>query len=90
MANNLTGNPWIIDTAATITTGLVTVTAAEWQEPTAADDLTITDNAGNTIYDDNAVAGGTGIRLEVKIANTQFNGFIVSVIDGGTLYVYHK
>ena len=88
MANNLTGNPWIIDTADTITTGPVYVVSAEWQEPTAADDLTIVDNSGNTIYDDNAIAGGTGIRLEVKLGGAVYNGFIVSVIDGGTLYVY--
>ena len=90
MANNLTGNPWVIDTAAVITTGPVRVVSAEWQEPTAGNDLTILDNSGNTIYDDNAIAGGSGIRLEVKIADTLFNGFNVSVIDGGTLYVYIK
>ena len=90
MANNLTGNPWLITDAATITTGPVTVISAEWQEPTAADDLTIVDNSGNTIYDDNAIAGGSGIRLEVKIGGATYNGFIVSVIDGGTLYVYIK
>ena len=89
MANDLTGNPWVIDTAAVITTGPATVLKSEWQEPTAADDLTILDNGGNTIYDDNAIAGGSGIRLEVKIAG-QMNGFNVSVIDGGTLYVYVK
>ena len=55
MSNVLTGNPWVIDTAAVITTGPVTVLGGEWQEPTAADDLTILDNSGNTIYDDNAL-----------------------------------
>ena len=88
MANDLTGNPWIITDAAVCTTGPVYVVSAEWQEPTAADDLTILDNSGTIIYDDNAIAGGSGIRLEVKIGGTTFNGFNVSVIDGGTLYVY--
>jgi hypothetical protein len=87
MANNLTGNPWVVTDAAVVTTGPVKILKAEWQEPTAGNDLTILDNSGNTIYDDNAIAGGTGIRLEVKISGLM-NGFNVSVIDGGTLYVY--
>ena len=93
MGNDLTGNPLIIDTAfagseITDWDGPVHVISAEWQEPTAADDLTITDNSGTTIYDDNAIAGGTGIRLDVKIGGVTYNGFNVTVIDGGTLYVY--
>ena len=95
MANDLTGNPLIIDTAFNSTektqfSGPFHPISAEWQEPTAADDLTITDNAGTIIYDDNAIAGGTGIRLEVKIGGVTYNGFDVDVIDGGTLYVYIK
>ena len=90
MANNLTGNPWVITDAATVTTGLVRVLRMRWQEPTAADDLTITDGAGRTIFDDNAIAGGAGISLEWDFGGkgVLFDGFIVSVIDGGTLYVY--
>ena len=93
MANDLTGNPLIITDAFSSAEidfwdGPVHVVRAEWQEPTAADDLTIHDNSGTVIYDDNAIAGGTGIRLEVKIGGVTYNGFNVTVIDGGTLYVY--
>jgi len=94
MSNNLEGNPLIIDTAfsaAEVTrfSGLVKVVKADWHEPTAADDLTIIDNASRTIWDDNAVAGGSGINLPA-IPEGTYNGFNVSVIDGGTLYVYIK
>jgi hypothetical protein len=95
MGNDLTGNPLIIDTAFNAAekaqfAGPFHIVSAEWQEPTAADDLTITDNAGTVIYDDNAIAGGSGIRLDVKMNGVVTNGFDVDVIDGGTLYVYIK
>ena len=95
MANDLTGNPWIIDTAFDSTeiadwNGPVRVQLMRWQEPTADDDLTITDNSGTTIFDENALAGGTGISTEWGFGGNGvvFNGFNVTVIDGGTLYVY--
>ena len=87
MANNINGNPWVIDTAAVIMTDPVHVKRMTWQEPTAADDLTIVDNAGGTIWDENALAGGAGIAYDKEVGILA-NGFNLSVIDGGTLYVY--
>ena len=89
MANNLNGNPWTVTDAAVCTYSPVRVFKMIWQEPTAGHDLTILDNSGRTIFDENAVAGGAGISSEWNFGSgVVFNGFNVSVIDGGTLYVY--
>lgn len=91
MANNTTGNPWILDTAGVITTQPVNVITMEWVPNAADDDLTINDTSGNVIWDRDALTGGTA-GME-KFGPSKFfraNGFNLSVIDGGTLYVYVK
>ena len=90
MANDLKGSPYKIDTAAVITTGLIYIKKMVWQEPSAAaEDLTILDNGGRTIWDENALAGGAGVSIEQDI-NQKCDGLNVSVIDSGTLYVYFR
>ena len=89
MANNTTGNPWVLDTAANITTGKVKIIYMEWVPNAAANDLTIIDKAGNTIWDRDALTGGTaGMEKFQPPTGFRANGFNLSVIDGGTLYVY--
>ena len=86
MANNISGNPWILDTAESIKTTPVKILYMEWVPNAAADDLTIVDVVGNVIWDRDALAGGTpGIET---FPNYRSNGFNLSVIDGGKLYVY--
>ncbi len=89
MANDLTANPYIIDTAATITEGLIHINRITWKEPgTEGDDLTLTDGADNVIEDVNALNVGTGAEMDKEL-NQMFTGLKVSVIDAGTLYVYY-
>ena len=91
MANNTAGNPWVLDTAASIKTTPVRILFMEWIPNAAANDLTIIDVSGNTIWDRDALAGGTpGIEAFVPPEMYTANGFNLSVIDGGTLYVYIK
>jgi hypothetical protein len=87
MANVTTGGFWKLDTAAVIDTGIVHVANLIWDSPTAAeDDIVIEDNGGNLIWEMKAIAGGTGITYERSI-NAACNGFNLSTIDSGTLYV---
>jgi len=88
MANNLGGSPYLIDTAAIITTRPIFIRQMVWQEPSAAaQDLTVLDKGGRVLWDENALAGGVGVSIEQDI-NQMCNGLNVSVIDSGTLYVY--
>jgi len=91
MANNTTGNPWVLDTAATISINPVPINYMEWVPGDAGDDLTITDIGGNTIWDRDALTGGNaGMEFFNPARAYKSNGFILSVIDGGTLYVYKR
>lgn len=89
MPNNTTGNPWVLDTAAVITTNPLRIIYMEWIPNAAADDLTILDTGGNIIWDVDALTGGTaGKEIFAPSKAYVSNGFNLSVIDGGTLYVY--
>jgi hypothetical protein len=90
MANNLTGNPLVVDTAAALISGMATILAMEWIPNAAADDLTVTDGTGKTIWDVDALTGGTAGKEKFPLDRFVCTGLTVSVIDGGTLYVYIK
>lgn len=51
MANNLTGNPWFVDTAGVIWHGNVYIKDIIWNKPTAGGALKIVDDAGRTVID---------------------------------------
>lgn len=90
MANVYTGNPWILDTAATIKTKdhNVTITRMAFFAYAASDDLSVTDAAGNPIWKTRAAAPGTnyedyaGVIFEPPKPVT-FSGFILETIDNG-------
>ena len=88
MANITTGNPWILDTAGTITTKPIRVRRLRWTPTTDGDDLAVTDNGGNSIWSLKAIAAdsnqGLGYTLEL---GGSLNGLTVGTIDHGTLYV---
>jgi len=90
MANNLTGNPLVIDTAATITTYPTKVKFMRWTPTTTGDDLLVVDNAGNTIWTYKALAADAnqGITFDLTLDGAVCNGIVVSTIDNGTLYIY--
>jgi hypothetical protein len=89
MANNLTANPKVIDTAATIHAYPLRVRKMEWFPTTTGDDLLIVDNGGNTVWSLKAIAADTneGIGYHGP-EDTVINGIIVSTIDNGTLYIF--
>jgi len=85
----ITNSPYEVTTATVLTTKPIYVRQIVWQEPSAAaEDLTILDKNGRTIWDENALAGGAGVSIEQDI-NQWCDGLNVSVIDSGTAWIYH-
>lgn len=91
MANDITKNPWVLDTAADITAEKIVITKMVWKPNAAANDLTVLDHEGGTKWDVDALAAAPAGNEFFDIAEPMvFYGFNLSVIDGGTLYVYFK
>jgi hypothetical protein len=89
MANVTTGNPWLLDTAATIKTKeqLVKVRKFLFFASAASDDVNVTDAAGNSVFAARAAAAGTNYEDYAGVSETydpplEMNGFIVATIDG--------
>jgi len=93
MANAITGNPIIIDTAAAtvVVSNSFLVTALWWDNgaPANADAITVKDKNGvvkwNLVLATASLAMPTLIEFPVPVL---FDGLIVSVISRGKLYVY--
>lgn len=92
MANDLTKNPWVIDTVGATSQfiGPVYINSMRWVPTAAGDDITVTDKNGNTIWTvTNALTGGVAGTLSIDLRDQPpYQGFIVSAMGGGTLYVY--
>lgn len=92
MANSSTGNPWKLDTAATIKTGPVKILAMEWRATATGDDLLVSDNAGNEIWSEKAIAGDSSEQIPLQWPlngkGLSCSGFVLTTIDAGTLRVW--
>ena len=87
MANTLTGNTWRIDTA-TITREPITIVGMVYKPAATSNDLTITDGNGDMLWDVDALAATpAGDQIYDQAEKVRKNGFIVTVIDGGVLWV---
>lgn len=86
MANDLSRNPWSLDTAAVITTDKVRVKSLRWytKSATAGDDISVEDAHGEKIWE--SVADGSNY-VEAQLIEEDFEGFELAVIDSGVLYV---
>jgi tetrahydromethanopterin S-methyltransferase subunit H len=89
MANDITGNPWILDIAGSVTTSPFKCNYLQWTPTTDGDDLLVVDNAGNTVWPLKAIAADAnqGISYEKRIDGS-INGLSITTIDNGTLYVH--
>src|SRR5687768_1517581 len=98
MANDLTGNPWIIDTASAtpVTTDTVYVDFFEWvigTDGVADDALVVTDNKATPDVEFAAFASGKNQTIEKNFAGSSMaskecRGLIVSTLGRGKLYVH--
>jgi len=92
MANDIGGNPWIIDTASAtaLLESRVWIERVIWDEPSSTtDEAIITDAAGNKIWGYEALAAGAGISYTQDIGISS-KGLIVPTLGSGTLYIYIK
>lgn len=89
--NDTTGNPWRFDSADTgvITTNPMYISKIVWTPEADADDILILDNSGHYTWNLKAIAATSDQEIEYeKEINGSVNGFNLSVMDSGTLYVY--
>lgn len=89
MANSLTGNPWIVDTAAVITIDRVRCNLRWVGATTAGHTCLIKDNAGRVVW--RSVAGGANY-VESDAVNPgggpfNFQGLNVDTIASGILNI---
>ena len=96
MANDTGGNPLFFDTAAGAKVGTMTVQSIAWvgdqatnKDIAAADDLLVTDTAGNRIIGKRAIAAGDDMYVHFPLG-LRVDGVIVSLLDGGNCYIYTK
>jgi hypothetical protein len=94
MANDLTANPWIVDTASAtaLTADLIRVAKFRWVGATTAGHeckVTATDT-DRVIF--RSLAAGANHIDEQTHENEQFNtlGIIVVTLTSGILYIYYK
>ena len=91
MANVYGGHQWILDTAhSAAIVGRIKLVKMEWVPAAAGDDLAVVDGASKAIWTvTNALTGGrAGVESIDFGGGRWFDGFKLSTIGGGTLYVY--
>ena len=93
MANNTTGTPWKLDTAAVIRTMPLKIKSMAWNPTGDGDDLLVTDNGDHEVWSYKALAGDASEQIEYRwplegTAGHTINGFNLVTIDSGTLRVW--
>lgn len=88
MANSVTTNPLVLDTAGAITSGPVTIKAVSF---TAAngEGFLLSDKEGNAVVGLEASTGDLSPSITIP-GGIKTNGLTVTTIDGGAAYIYLK
>jgi hypothetical protein len=93
VANDLSSNPWIIETAGVITYRPKRVTKMRWH-PTAADnDLVVCHSHGSVVWPIRSITGSAN-NESVGCEEINFNppfpfeGIKVETLDAGKLYIF--
>ena len=101
MANDLTCNPLVIDTAAAtaILSGYLDITNIRWvdynNDIADGDQAVVNNAASKTIWETRCTATGAGVPLDVKDETAfpfglQVKGLIVPTLTHGKVYIYFK
>ena len=91
MANSLTANPWVVDTAAAgaILTDWANLRSIQWEgATTAGHEAVVQDQSGRVIW--RRIAQGTNQNFDTEFEGRfgrQVNGLIVPTLGSGTLYI---
>lgn len=93
MANDLSGNPWIVDTAGVIAVDPLRVTKMRWHPNAADNDLLVSHGDGAVVWPIRAIAAASSNESvgceEINFSPPfPFRGLKVVSIDAGTLYVF--
>lgn len=85
MADDLTSNPWVIDSTGPKTSGEVRIDRISWKNVTSASHtVLIVDGAGKTIFED--FASGSLYTTSQPIRRL-YTGVTVSTLSSGKLYI---
>ena len=93
MANDLSANPWKVDTASAtaLWNDIVWLENIIWHEPTTAGHRAeVTDMNGKVIGDLHALAAGSGMEYRMHVGDGPYMGLIVPVLESGVLYIHIK
>lgn len=85
MANNVTANPWYLDTVGTVWAGRIYFKELVWNKPTAGTALILTDINGNTII--NTVANAQDPMYSFGSLGW-VNGLVIVTLASGTLSAF--
>jgi len=96
MSNSTVANPWILDEADTVVAAGTPIRIAKmvFYAATAGDDLAVTDGNGNAFWNVKAAAAAAdyedyaGVPFEFPGEYLEMDGFAISNIDGGYLWVW--
>lgn len=88
MANNITGNPWNLDTVGFTYKDLVYIRNIVWFKPAAAATLLILDNQGRTII--NATANGADPQETFGPFQWVAGFNLVTMSSGNLSIIIHK
>ena len=90
MANDLTDQPWLLDTvsATAVTNDDIRIKHIRWVgATTAGDKATLKDKNARVIWDSTA-SGANYIEDSLSENQRFFHGLVVTALDHGKLYVY--
>lgn len=85
MANNISANPWFLDTVGVIWHGRIYIKELIWNKPTGGDALIIVDDNGNTII--NTLANTADPMFSFGTLGW-INGLHITTMASGDLSVF--
>ena len=88
MANNLTNNPWILDSTGVVTTDMIRVKGIRWTGAGSGNTVILKDAAGHVVW--NSVGNAANYVEADGISFTpglNWNGLTVDTIAAGVLLV---
>lgn len=92
MGNDLTKNPWVLDTDGATSSWPYPVRILKmiWDQPdSSGDDILVEEGSGGAdIWSLKALAGGTGIYYDEEFYGVSYSSFYLTTLDSGTLRVY--
>ncbi len=85
MANDVSSNPWVLDTTGAIASGEVRIDRISWKNATTLNHtVLVVDSAGKTIFED--FASGATYNTSQPIGRV-YTGVTVTTLSSGKLYI---